>query len=77
MGEFCCCPDFGGKQVCLVWEDLFGPQVPQTSAVCHWMQPLKLEAKQECSILWRLKWEQTQRHPIPEIFAYLLEVSDA
>jgi hypothetical protein len=62
-------------QVRLVWEDLFGPNVPQTSAVWRWMEPVKLTARQERYIVWRLRWEQAQGHPIPEIFADLLETA--
>jgi hypothetical protein len=63
-------------QLRLVWEDLFGTNVPQTSAVCHWMQPIKLTPKQERYILWRLRMEQAQGHSPPDIFAYLLEAGD-
>ena len=60
-------------QLCLVWEDLFGPNVPQNSEVWRWMQPIQLEAKHERYILWRLQGEQAQGQAIPPIFAYLFE----
>jgi hypothetical protein len=56
-----------------VWADLLGPNVPLNSSVSTWLLPLKLEAKVERHIAWRLKREQAQGHSIPEFFAPLLE----
>jgi hypothetical protein len=64
-------------QMRLVWEDLFGPNVPLNSAVNEWLKPLKLEEKVERHIAWRLQWEQAQGHPIPAFFEELMEEASA
>ncbi len=51
-----------------LWEDLFGPHVPQTSAVCKWIQPQALPEEIEQIITIRLVWERERGLALPSFF---------
>ncbi len=55
-----------------LWEDLFGPNVPQTSAVCKWLLPQELPEEIEQIITIRLLWERERGQPVPSFFAELV-----
>ncbi len=59
-------------QLRLVWEDIFGPNVPQTSAVCKWMQPQQLPDEIEQIITIRLLWERERGLPPPSFFVEMV-----
>ncbi|HEY7126860.1 MAG TPA: hypothetical protein VH540_23180 [Ktedonobacterales bacterium] len=55
-------------QLRLVWADLFGPNVPQTSAVCKWILPQALPDEIEQIITIRLLWERERGLALPSFF---------
>jgi hypothetical protein len=57
-------------QLRLVWVDLFGPNVPQTSGVCKWMQAQEVPEEIEQIITIRLLWERG--HVLPSFFEELV-----
>ena len=59
-------------QLRLLWGDLFGPNVPQTSAVCKWMQPQPLPEEIEQIIAIRLLWERERGLALPSLFEALV-----
>jgi hypothetical protein len=61
----------------LLWVEQFGPRVSPPEEVQQWLcQRADVPAKEETIILRCLLREQAEEHPIPEIFAALLEAGD-